>query len=100
MSLSHYLANNHLRMNKIPLSNSEDKCVKALWGCSAAYLAFASWIENGKKGGVSSKRLAVMDDHTDLHILQTQPCSLGSPCLTALLQGSSCTIRHLLPCML
>lgn len=24
-----------------------------------------------------------MDDHTDLRIFQTQPCSLGSPCPTA-----------------
>lgn len=39
-----------------------------------------------------------MDDHTDLHIFQTQPCSLGSPCLTALVQGASCIIHHLLPC--
>ena len=38
-----------------------------------------------------------MDDHTDLHIFQTQPCSLGSPCLTDLLQGASCIIRHLVP---
>lgn len=82
MSLSHYLANNHLCMNKIPLSNGGDKCVNALLGKQCSLLDW-KWKKKKKKGSVWSKRLAVMDDHADLHIVQTQPRSLGSPCLTA-----------------
>lgn len=33
--------------------------------------------------GRERKRAAVMDDHADLRIFQTQPCSPGSPCPTA-----------------
>lgn len=58
--------------------------MNASWGCCAGYLEFQLELE---KGGVQSRRLAVMDDHADLHIFQTQPCSPGSPCLTALLRG-------------
>lgn len=82
LSFPHDLANRQLYGFKSPLCTGGEKCVNVLSGAQSSVVRLEM-----EKAGMQSKRLAVMDDHTDLHIFETQPHSLGSPCLTAMLHA-------------